>query len=273
MRPLAATLAFVLATLAWPAARAVPVEQMPDPRPAHAVVDLTQTLSGAAVAAVDAAASRGRAGGELAVAVLPSLDGAVPRTWATALFNRWALDDADRNRGVLIVFALNDRKAEIVVGDGWADTQATTDAIMEEVIVAQMRAGHTEAAVTGAAEAVVDRLLLAAPESGCAAGFGALLPFALVGGILALVRRRFRTPCPNCKATARVSRKVVSPATHTATGLQHITIHCTHCNHASTTPQTLAILAVAASSNDTWSDSGGSSGGGDSSGGGSSGSW
>jgi uncharacterized membrane protein YgcG len=217
--------------------------------------------------------SRGRAGGELAVAVLPSLDGAVPRTWATALFNRWALDDADRNRGVLIVFALNDRKAEIVVGDGWADTQATTDAIMEDVIVAQMRAGHTEAAVTGAAEAVVDRLLLAAPESGCAAGFGALLPFALVGGVLTLVRRRFRTPCPNCKATARVSRKVVSPATHTATGLQHVTIHCTHCNHASTTPQTLAILAVAASSNDTWSDSGGSSGGGDSSGGGSSGSW
>jgi uncharacterized membrane protein YgcG len=99
-----------------------------------------------------------------------------------------------------------------------------------------------------------------------------LLPIALVGGVFALVRRRTRTPCPNCRATAQVSRKVVSPATTNATGLQDVTIHCGHCHHTSTTTQTLAMVAVAASTHDTWSDSGGSSGG-DSSGGGSSGSW
>lgn len=272
-------LLLVLLLLGAASASAVPVEQVPDPRPTHALVDLTGTLSPAALAAIDASAARGRAGGELAVVVVPTVDAAVPRAWATALFNRWALDDAERNRGVLVAFALNDRKAEIVVGNGWTDTQDTTDAIMAEVIVARMKAGRTEAAITGAAEAVVDRMLLAEPASGCAsgcascaAGLGGLLPLALVGGVFALVRRRTRTPCPNCRATARISRKVVSPATTTTTGVQDVTIHCAQCHHTSTTTQTLAMVAVA-SSQDTWSDSGGSSGGGDSSGGGSSGSW
>ncbi len=280
MRVFHAALCLVLVALTSTAARAVPVEQVPDPRPDHALLDFTGTLSPATIARVDAAAQRGRSGGELAVAVVPSVDGAVPRTWATALFNRWALDTAERNQGVLVVFALNDRKAEIVVGDGWSDTQAITDEIMADVIVAQMKAGHTEAAVTGAAEAVVDRLLLGAPASGCVGGcascastFGGLLPLALVGGVFALVRRRSRAPCPHCNASAQVTRKVLSPASPTATGLAEFTIHCAQCHHVSTTTQTLAMVSAAAATHNTFSDSGGSSGGGDSSGGGSSGSW
>ena len=60
MRALLAAMLLLL-MIASPAA-AVPVEQVPDPRPTHAVVDLTGTLSPAAIARVDAAAARGRRG-------------------------------------------------------------------------------------------------------------------------------------------------------------------------------------------------------------------
>lgn len=135
--------------------------EVPDPRPAHHVVDLTGTLGPAHVTAIDADAARGAAGGELLVVVVPSTDGMNPRAFTTALFNRLGVDDKARDRGVLLLAAIGDRKAEIVVGDGFAGAvTSTTDHIMASVVVARFKAGDPKAALVDGARALVDRVLL-----------------------------------------------------------------------------------------------------------------
>src|SRR5690349_16357034 len=100
-------------SIAVPLAReATPVRDVPDPRPAHHVVDLTGTLTSADVAAIDRAARDASRRGELFVAVVSSTDGVDSRRWATSLSNRMRLDPQARNRGVLLMAALGDRKAE-----------------------------------------------------------------------------------------------------------------------------------------------------------------
>jgi uncharacterized protein len=113
------------------------------------------------VATVDALADRAREGGELMVVVIDSVDGVVPRTFTTQLANRWGLDTRQRNRGVILLAALKDRKAEIVVGDGYPDSVlSVTDRIMQDVVVARFKAGRPRDAIMDGARAIVDRVIL-----------------------------------------------------------------------------------------------------------------
>ncbi len=139
-----------------------------DPRPTSQVVDLTGTLRDDQVRAIDDDARRGREGGELMVVVVRSTDGMNPRQWTTAVFNRLGLDGRARDRGVVLMAAIGDRKAEIVVGDGFPDAVTrTTDDIMANVVVAHFKAGDPQGALTQGARAIVDRVLLtdAAPAA------------------------------------------------------------------------------------------------------------
>ncbi|MGC4115757.1 MAG: TPM domain-containing protein [Myxococcales bacterium] len=152
----------LVALLACSIAAAVPPERIPDPRPGSRVVDLTGTLQVKDLQAIDEQAERGKAGGELVVVVIDSVDGAVPREYTTRLFNRWRLDSGSRNKGVLLLAALKDRKAEIVVGDGFASGVASfTDAVMNGTVVPHFKAGHPREALVAGATALVDKLLLA----------------------------------------------------------------------------------------------------------------
>jgi uncharacterized protein len=145
---------------AVPAAAIAP-GKIVDPRPKSAVVDLTGTLGAADVAAIDALASRARDGGELLVVVIDSVSGAVPRTFTTQLFNRWGLDGRGRNRGVMLLAALKDRKAEIVIGDGYPGTViGVTDRIMRDVLVARFKAGQPREAIVEGARAIVGQVIL-----------------------------------------------------------------------------------------------------------------
>ena len=145
---------------AVPAAALTPAK-LADPRPKSAVVDLTGTLAAADVATIDALASRAREGGELMVVVIDSVSGAVPRTFTTQLFNRWGLDSRGRDRGVMLLVALKDRKAEIVVGDGYpASVSSVTDRVMRDVVVARFKAGQPREAIVEGARAIVDRVIL-----------------------------------------------------------------------------------------------------------------
>lgn len=158
----ALVMAWAVGLLVAPAT-AVPPERIADPRPGSAVVDLTGTLDPADVAAIDALATRARAGGEIVVVVIDSVDGAVPRQFTTRLFNRWRLDSSARNRGVLLLAALADRKAEIVLGDGYpAAATRVTDRIMREVVVARFRSDRPREAMVEGARALVEDLVLGA---------------------------------------------------------------------------------------------------------------
>lgn len=138
-----------------------------DPRPETQVVDLTGTLSGDQIATIDGHAARGRAGGELMVVVVRSTDGMNPRQWTTTVFNRLGLDQKARDRGVVLMAAIADRKAEIVVGDGFpGEVTHTTDAIMAGEVVARFKAGDPHGALVQGARAIVDRVLLAGAPAG-----------------------------------------------------------------------------------------------------------
>jgi uncharacterized protein len=161
--------AFGLASLSMPAL--VPAEVPADPRPGSAVVDTTGTLGVADLALIDSLAVRARAQGELVVVVIQTVGGVPPRQFTTQLFNRWRLDPTPRNRGVVLLAALKDRKAEIVIGDGYTKSATqVTDRIMKDVIVPRFRAGQPRDALVEGARAIVDRLVLGQRLPGSTAG-------------------------------------------------------------------------------------------------------
>jgi uncharacterized protein len=148
-------------------AGAVTPAKIADPRPKSAVVDQTGTLAAGDVAAIDTMAERARAGGEILVVVIDSVSEAVPRKFTTELFNRWGLDGKARNRGVMLLVALKERKAEIVVGDGYPGSVTTvTDRIMSQVVAARFRAALPREAIVEGARAIVDQVVLAGQAAG-----------------------------------------------------------------------------------------------------------
>lgn len=188
-------------------------EDVVDPRPAHHVVDTTGTLTDVDIADIDDSAKKSAPFGELMVVVVDTVSGAVPREFTTRLFNRLRLDPTPRNQGVLVLVALSDHKAEIVVGDGFTGITAVTDVIMRDVIVARMKEGSPRGAITGAAWAVMHRVFVdrdtasvvtsnirraVDPESPVTWGGGVAL---LLGGGLgtrSVLRYRKRS-CAKCK--------------------------------------------------------------------------
>jgi uncharacterized protein len=146
-----------LLLLVSPAALALSVDVIPDPRPGHQALDWTGTLSSDDITRIDAVA---HGNGELVVMVMDNLDGEDPRTFTTRLFNRWRVDNTTRNRGILFLVSLQDRAAEIVVGDGFSGSVTSqTDAIMSGTIIPGFKRGDARGAIMGGAEELSRRLL------------------------------------------------------------------------------------------------------------------
>jgi len=219
-------LAALCLSLAASFAGAITADKIVDPRPRSAVVDTTGTLGVADVGTIDSLASRARKGGELMVVVIDSVGGVVPRTFTTQLFNRWTLDGRGRNRGAMLLVAIKDRKAEIVVGDGFGtNVTAVTDRIMSQVVVARFKAGRPREAIVEGARALVEGLILSRAEQPVQSRVASVRPPAApqgvfdrvvegaadhplpvtgaVGGVVAaggLLRRYLRNRPRNCRA-------------------------------------------------------------------------
>lgn len=133
-------------------------------------VDETGKVPAAALSEFDQVAAEldARGTGQLGLAVVSSTHGENPRQFATRVFNQWGVGHAGRNDGVLLFFALDDRKSEIVYGDGFSGFSPTTDAIMRDDVVANMKQGRLDLAVTRSARslaAVVQSYFAAAPAT------------------------------------------------------------------------------------------------------------
>ncbi len=127
------------------------------PRPAAGAwsVDMTRTLAPQTLAEVDrlgnALVSEGH--GQLAVVVVDTTGRRPPREFALALFNQWGIGTASRHDGALLFIALNDRAAEIILGDrvdGPSD-QARSDDIMASGVVPAFKRGSPDDAVLAGA--------------------------------------------------------------------------------------------------------------------------
>lgn len=159
--------AAVLAALVFPlVALAESPELAPPPR-GHWVLDTTGTVSAATVAELDSVASEVEAAGagQLGVLVVNTTAGAVPRTFATTVFNRWGVGHAGSNDGILLFAALKDRKAEIVLGVGSKVTSSQTDVVMRDDVVANFKRGQVDAGLLAAARSL-SRLMRAAGQGG-----------------------------------------------------------------------------------------------------------
>jgi uncharacterized protein len=155
----------LLCALSLPA-QAETVDSIPRPRPGSWSVDTTGTLSASTLESVDmwGSAMNDRGLGQLAVVVVNTTEGRNPRTFATELFNQWGLGHAGRDDGALLFIALQDRKAEIVLGDGvdTASDQVVSDAVMSNEIVPAFKRGDPEGAVRAGVQGLA-RLLENAP--------------------------------------------------------------------------------------------------------------
>ena len=136
------------------------------PRPPGHVVDAVGLLGADDVAAIErlAAGIEAAAGGDLVVVVIRTTGERPHRAFATELFNRWQLGSAERNDGLLIFVALDDRKAEIVLGDGVDDPlqMKASQQIMDNVLIPEFKAGRPAAGLRKAALACGTQILSAA---------------------------------------------------------------------------------------------------------------
>ncbi|WP_042717646.1 TPM domain-containing protein [uncultured Kosakonia sp.] len=197
------TLLLLFVSLAFQA-HALPVPSMRgfvnDPHALFATEDKLSLIS-------EVAEINRRTGAQVAVLVLPSLEGENLETFATQTFNTWRLGSAQRNDGVLILVAWQDRRVRVEVGRGLETT--ISDALASQVIKEQMlpyfRGGDLLSGLQHGLKGI-DALLSGQPLPSPASASWAWvrgklvnfsywqgLPFLAVGLFLLILKRRKRT--------------------------------------------------------------------------------
>ncbi len=146
------------------------VKDIPSPRPAGWVTDQTGELNQEIVESINKICDgvKQQQGAEMAVVVIQTTGGQNHRSFATDLFNHWGIGDATKDNGVLILAALRDRRAEIILGDGIDDPEQirTSQRIMDEAMIPLFRRGNPAQAVFAGARACArDILGLVADEA------------------------------------------------------------------------------------------------------------
>ncbi|WP_394840460.1 TPM domain-containing protein [Pendulispora rubella] len=196
-------------------AGAIPLDRLGDPRPASLVLDTTAVIDGASRAKLATLTEEVRRSGrgELVVVIIDNVEGEKPREYATRLFNKWRIGDSTRNDGILILAALQDRKAEIVLGKGLESPEYVhaSEEIMQDEMVPRFRSGKLGDALVFGARGCAGRILHATSLVARAGNFveSNAVPLAAGGGIFAIalafagrvyLRRRPRR-CTTCGQT------------------------------------------------------------------------
>jgi uncharacterized protein len=141
------------------------------PRPSGPLVaDTVQLLSGSAVDTIDRLNTRlltERNGAEIGVLIVTTTDGENPRAFATRAFNIWKLGSASADNGAIIMVAKDDRKVELVLGDGVDDASqiASAQTIVSDYITPKFKAGDFEGGVLDGAQQTAEQILGLSPEA------------------------------------------------------------------------------------------------------------
>ncbi|MFA6448336.1 MAG: TPM domain-containing protein [bacterium] len=94
---------------------------------------------------------------QVGVAVIDTLDGVPIEEYAVKLFSKWKIGNKEKDNGVLLLVALNDRKMRIEVGYGLegAIPDAKAGEIIDDIIKPKFKAGDINGGVTAGVEAIV----------------------------------------------------------------------------------------------------------------------
>lgn len=129
------------------------------PRLSSRVVDEAGILTAGQKESIEIVLSRDTQN-QVALVVLKSLRGMEIEEYANSLFNHWKLGDKDKNNGVLIVIAPNERQARIEVGYGLEHilTDAIASHIMRQDIIPFAQKGDYGVAAFNASQRVIEVL-------------------------------------------------------------------------------------------------------------------
>lgn len=96
------------------------------------------------------------AGPQVVVMTVPDLGRARIEDYSLRIANQWGIGDADRNDGVLLLIAPNQRKVRIEVGKGLTTVLSDAEAkrIIEVEMMPHFRAGNIDAAAVAGADAL-----------------------------------------------------------------------------------------------------------------------
>jgi uncharacterized protein len=132
------------------------------------IVDQADILSPAAKAALELklADLEDRSGIQLVVATVSSLEGQEIEPYANELFRAWKLGEADKNNGVLLLVAPNERRVRIEVGYGLEGTltDALSKIIITNAIAPRFKAGDFSGGVTRGVDDIITVLTTDASE-------------------------------------------------------------------------------------------------------------
>jgi uncharacterized membrane protein YgcG len=145
----------------------LPPEKINPPVSGHYVRDLTGQISTSTLSELDGIARGVNAtgAGQLGVAIVNTTNGVPSRAFATRLFNHWGIGHAGSDDGLLLFVALDDHKAEIIIGKGLLDARVSTsqtDSVMADV-VQRFKAHDVDGALLTGARQLANLL---APQSG-----------------------------------------------------------------------------------------------------------
>ncbi len=127
-----------------------------------AVVDVAGLLSPVERQALDQRLRdyQASSGKQVVVAVVPTLEGYDVRDYGNKLFRQWQLGDKQRNDGVLLLVAPNERKVSIEVGYGAEGdlTDALSRIIIENGIVPRFKAGDWAGGISAGVDDITKTL-------------------------------------------------------------------------------------------------------------------
>lgn len=132
------------------------------PSPPHLVNDFTNTLSGGELNALEQklVAYNDSTSTQIAIVIIPTTDGADIGQYTIELFNKWEIGDKQKDNGVLINVAKNDRKVFIVTGRGVEEylPDAICKRIVTNKIVPNFKQDNYYGGLNDAVDEMISRL-------------------------------------------------------------------------------------------------------------------
>jgi uncharacterized protein len=133
------------------------------PRPAAFVNDFAGAMDESARQNLDAflTSFEKQTGVEVAVAVVPSLDGMAVEDYAVRMFQEWGVGKKGKDDGVLFVVAPNERKVRFEVGYGLEGTvnDALAGRILDEYVLPKFKAGDMGGGISAGTVALVETIV------------------------------------------------------------------------------------------------------------------
>ncbi|MCX6751573.1 MAG: TPM domain-containing protein [Candidatus Nomurabacteria bacterium] len=131
-------------------------------RPQSFVNDFTNTLSAGDKNSLETKISdfEKQTSNEIAVVIIPSLDGDTVENVAQNIFTKWGIGKKDKNNGVLILVAMAEHKTRIHTGYGVEGdlTDLATSYIQSEIMTPAFRENNYYSGINGAVDKIIENL-------------------------------------------------------------------------------------------------------------------